>query len=302
MKSLVFFVLIYFFHFKIVASPCCGQSSSGLNVMTLRQSYSLNVTQSYSQALGRVYDSDPSFYVWPDSKQRTLSLTQLAFAVGVAPKIQILVNSAFQTAQFQDGDYQKSQSQFTDTTLGLSYEFLSEYKFSLYKPTGYLTLLTNLPTGQSVFDLDSGPEAINVSGHDQWGFGLGLTLNKVILPWTFLFQARSMYLSKKEFENSEVGDFFDSSFLFSLSYNLAKPNLVLSLGLTQFVLSSRTVQSFRQVHVSGSRSTALQFGILKSITDLLALSLTYSDQTLLGDPENSLLSQTISLNLNVNYY
>ncbi len=290
------------FSFEVFASSCCGQSAMGLNVLTQRQKLNASLSQSYSNAMGRVYDSDNAFYIWPESKKRILYSTNLSLAYSLSNKYQMFLNSGFQNAEFKDQQYSDRQQNMTDTLLGLTYEFLTEYKYNPYKPTGYVTLFTNLPSGHSVFDSDAGPESINVSGHDQWGLGLGLTLNKIILPWTFLVQVKSLRLFKNEFKNASVDGFFDSSSQFVIGYTVSAINAVLNLSLTQVELSGRDVRYQQLIQTPTSSSTVVGVGFIKPITDQFILSVNYSDQSLLGQPKNTLISQTLSLNLAMNYY
>jgi hypothetical protein len=283
-----------------IASPCCGQSSSSLGVMTQRQRMNLSVSQSQSSAFGRVYDSSDDFYVWQDSKERIMDSTQLSISYKLNERLQSFFNTAYQVATYKDFGFKQSDQNLTDTTLGFTYEILPEYTFSYYRPTVYLSVFSNLPTGNSIFKGNSGAENISVSGHGQWGVGVGVTVNKIILPWSVLIQVKSLRLVDKDFGNAQVRGFFDSSAQLTMGYALKFLDLNLTAGILSLELSERRVRYQDEFDIPASRSTALSFGIAKPILENMVVAFNYSDQSLIGSPRNSLLSQTVSLNFAYN--
>lgn len=301
-KTILFLTLIVLpLHF-LKASPCCGQNASDLGVMTLRQKANVYLGQMYGTALGRVYGHSNDFFVWPEEKHRTTHITQLKLSYEIKNRLQFFSNIAYQVGEFKGSGLSQSASQMMDSSVGLTYEFISEYKFSYYKPTVYVSLFSNLPTGKSVFTDNVGTENIGVTGHGQWGAGVGLTLNKVILPWSLMVQLKTLRLFPDSFQNTSVKGFFDSSFQILLGYALPIWNVNINLGMTQLELSERKIQSKEQVLVPNARSTMMTIGFTKPIHENFILSFNYGDQSLIGRPKNTLLSQTFSLGLTYNYF
>jgi hypothetical protein len=194
-----------------------------------------------------------------------------------------------------------------DTMVGFTYELWPEYSFSYYKPIVYISGFVNLPTGRSVFEGVAGPENIAVTGHGQWGSGVALTLQKTIRPWSLLFQAKSLRLFEETWGEASVGEFYDSSVQLILGYNLPIWDLNFNFGITQLELSSRKVKLntdfiLTDVRSPNSRSTMLSFGLSRSVTENFNLALSFNDQTLLGQPKNTLLAQGVSVILSYNKF
>lgn len=307
--------LILFFIFKAAslvslssyASPCCGQSSSSLNIMTQRQGFNLSLSQTEMQSLGRVYDADNSFFIWPDSKSRDVSITQFSAGLAMRERWQLHIASSWQRANYLSEGFGQTEVGMMDTMLGVTYELLPEYSFSYYKPIVYLSLLANIPTGRSVFEGRAGPENIAVTGHGQWGGGLALTLQKTIRPWFALIQIRSLRLFADSWGETSVGDFYNSSAQLLLGYNLPFWDLNFNFGVTQLELSDRSVtldSALISTNVASpnSRSTMLSFGLSRSLTENMNFALSFNDQTFLGEPKNTLLGQSVSLVLSYNKF
>lgn len=288
----------------VMASPCCGQNSSSLNVMTLRQDYNVSITQSQMTSLGRVYNATGDFFIWQDSKERSVSITQISLGLKLNERWQMFLGSAYQHSEYQSSGFQQSEKHMMDTSVGVTYELLPEYTFSYYKPIVYMTVFANLPTGHSVFDGQAGPENIKVSGHDQWGLGLGFTLQKILQPWSVMLQIKSLRLFSESFDQTSVEGFFDSSVQFMLGYSLPLWDLNLNFGITQLELSERqlSLSNSSNISVPNSRSTLLNFGLSKNISESMSMALSYSDQTLLGKPKNTLLAQGVNFILTYNAF
>ena len=280
------------------ANSCCGQSPASFPVLALDQKLSINTSYSVSQAQGRIY-SPEEFVVW-NSKERQVQSLQLSIAGTVRSRHQFYVNTALLNSKFKD-EYQNADSQnFSDTQLGYSYEVLPEYSFSYWKPIIHTSLLMNVPTGKSIYDNIELSEGTDVTGHNQWGLGVGLTARKVYFPFTLILQGRSLQMFKKQFSNVEVGTFYDSSLAFLGSYALTWKAVVLNFGVTTNHLSARSLNS--RDESQSMQNTSLLVGLQKSFGEAWNVGFNYSDQTLLGPAKNSILNKTVTLNINYNYF
>ncbi len=304
---LVFCTLPLFVFMKALASPCCGQNSASLNVMTLHQGLSLSLAQTQMQSVGRVFDSNNDFFVWPDSKTRDVAITQISAAMSLNSRLQLLLTSSWQSSNYRSNDFQQSAADMMDTVLGVTFDVWPEYTFSYYKPNVYVTVFANVPTGRSVFEGQTGPENIAVTGHGQWGAGVGLTLQKSLAPWSVMMQMKSLHLLSESWSQSQVDGFYDSSFQMLVGYSLPFWDLNLNFAVTQLELSSRTVEikstgTSVSVKSPNSRSTLLGFGLSRMFGESVNLALNFSDQTLLGKPKNTLLAQGVSFVISYNKF
>ncbi|MCB0379305.1 MAG: hypothetical protein KDD33_12500 [Bdellovibrionales bacterium] len=284
---------------KSLANSCCGQSPASFTVLSLEQRLSLNTSYSLIQSQGRVYDSQ-DFFVWKDKKREIESL-KINLASSFASRHQAFLSSALLRGSYSDPISSESSQHFSDTQIGYTYEALPEYRFSYWKPVVYFSLLGNIPTGKSIYDSSRLSEGTDVTGHNQWGLGLGITLRKVYFPLTITFQAKSLKIFSKTFESLEVSDFYDSSLALLFNYALNFQQLALNFGFTTNQLSNRKITT-SQIPSGVMQSTTTLMGLQRTFGDAWSAGLNYSDQTLLGNPKNTLLNRTLSFNINYNYF
>lgn len=303
MERLFLILVIFAASMNAQANSCCGQSPASFPVLSLDQKISVTTAYSLSKAQGRIYSPD-QFVVW-NSKERNVQTLQLSVAGTLRSRHQFYANTALLKSEFQDA-YQNDRAQsLSDTQAGYSYEVLPEYNFSLWRPVIYTSLLLNIPTGKSIYDNTQLSEGTDVTGHNQWGLGVGFTLRKVYFPMTLLLQGRSLQIFKKQFSNVEVGTFYDSSLAMLGSYAVNWQALTLHLGVTTNHLSSRQLNANTvnaSIESQAMQNTSLLVGLQKSLDEAWTVGLNYSDQTLLGPAKNSILNKTITMNLNYNYF
>jgi hypothetical protein len=280
------------------ANSCCGQTPASFPVLALDQKISVNTSYSVSTAEGRIYNPD-QFVVW-NSKDRQVQSLQLSVAGTLRSRHQFYANTAFVKSQFQDFHQNDHAQSMSDTQAGYSYEVLPEFSYSRWRPVIYTSLLLNLPTGKSIYDNTQLSEGTDVTGHNQWGLGVGFTMRKVYFPVTLLLQGRALQILKRQFSNVEVSSFYDSSLAMLGSYSLNWQALTLHLGVTTNHLSSRTLNS--SIESQSMQNTSLLVGLQKSMNETWTVGLNYSDQTLLGPAKNSVLNKTFTMNLNYNYF
>lgn len=289
-----------------LANSCCGQSPASYTVLSLNQRLSVSAGLSYLRSYGRYRpfaNGQEGLEVW-DDKKREVSSTIFNVASAFAPRQQVFVNASVLQGRYSDVTGVETATHLSDTLIGYSYEALPEYSFSYWKPVIFLTGFLNLPTGRSTYDMNLS-EGTDVTGHDQWGAGLGVTLRKVYFPLTITLQARSLQLFAKSFTDVAVSDFFDSSVAFLLNYSSRWWGLQWNTGLTFNHLSERTTQALPGAPVDTSQVTqnfSLLVGVQRSISESWVAGLTYSDQTLVGPAKNSILNRSINLNFNYNYF
>ncbi len=282
------------------ASSCCGQSPASFTVLALNQKLSFSTGVTYLRSQGRVYNESDQFYIW-ESKKREVRSVLVNLASTLADQHQIFLNTNLLQGHYSDPLEKGSSTNLSDTLIGYTYEILPEYSFSYWKPVVSLTAFLNLPTGHSIYDRSSLSEGTDVTGHGQTGTGLGITVRKVYFPWTLTLQGRMIRLFSKRFERVNVSDFNDSSLAFLIDYSSSWWGLVFNGGLTFTHLSERTIEP--SLVTSGvSQNFNILGGIQKSISESWVTGLYFSDQTLLGPAQNTILNRSVSLNFNYNYF
>jgi hypothetical protein len=303
MGNLLLRLLVLLFCFvqsvKLSANSCCGQSPASFTVLNLEQRLSLNLGFAYLRSMGRALHSD-EFLIW-DGKTREIRSLNLNLASTLASRHQVFLNSSLMQGYYAESNMTQTSNHLSDTLIGYNFELLPEYSYSRWRPLIYVSALINLPSGQSSFEPIRLGEGGDVTGHNQWGGGVGLTLRKVYFPLTMTFQARTLYLFAKSFPSVQVSGFYDSSLALLANYDTSIWNLTLNTGLTLTHLSQRRVEPAGETSDVGQNTTVL-LGFQRPLTEQWVVGLNYSDQTLLGPARGGLvLNRGINLNFNYNY-
>lgn len=289
------FLLIYSPH--SFANSCCGQSPASFTVLSLNQKLSLNTGFTLTETEGRLISD--RYQKWNDRSRSVQSLT-LNAASTLAYRHQIFLQTAFMKSTYGDSLNSNHSQDASDTLLGYTYELLPEYSFSYWKPVVFVSAFLNLPTGQSIYDPAKLNEGSDVTGHNQWGTGLGVTLRKVYFPLTLTVQGKSLYLFEKQFETSKVSGFYDSSLALLASYATNFWGIGINGGFTFNHLSKRRI-SPSDVLSDITQSTTILAGLQRNFGDNTLL-FSYGDQTQVGYSKNTLLNKTYTLSFVYNYF
>lgn len=250
---------------------------------------------SYTQSIGRVYEAN-DFYIWDSSKKREISGLNLNFSKALNERQQILINSGVLFSSFQDNTGLNQANHASDTLLGYSYEALPEYSFSAWKPNIHLSALVNVPTGHSIYDTNYLSEGSDVTGFNQWGAGVGVSMRKVYFPISITWQSKGLLLLPKKFSAVEVSNFWDISTAVFANYSTNFWGLSSTVGMTWNQTLPKTLVN-TGVTSSTTQVTTLIVSIQKVIDENFSLGISYSDQTLIGNPSNTLLNRIVSANL-----
>lgn len=300
-RIFLIFIGIFSSH-SAFANSCCGQSPASYSVLSLNQSLSFTTGISYLRSYGRYHsgrDGQERLEVW-DRKKREVTTMNLNVASSTAERHQVFLNTNLLKGTYSDEFGKEQSSHLSDTLLGHSYELVPEYSFSYWKPVVYLTTFFNLPTGRSTYESDV-TEATDVTGHGQWGFGLGVTLRKVYFPWTMTLQGRTLKLFSQTFDDVKVSDFYDSSLAFLGNYASRLWGLQFNAGITYTHLSERTIAP-SQVTSEVTQNYSVLAGVQRSVSESWVAGVSYSDQTLIGPAKNSILNRSVNISLNYNIF
>lgn len=295
------FILAFLFSLAAQANSCCGQNPASFLVLSSEQKLNLNMDYSFADSQGRVAN-DGSYTLWK-SKKRTLQSMHWDIASSLYSRLQLFVSTALIRGTYADSLGQDSSQHWSDTQIGTTYEVLPEYSFSWWKPRVFFSAIANLPTGHSIYDKNNLSEGADVTGHNQWGVGGGLTLKKVYFPLSVTLQLKSIKIFSRRFDRIEVGDFYDNSLAFMLQYATPFQDLGINLdaGITMSQLTARKIEP-ADVTTGVTQSVTLLMGFQKVITDEWNVGFHYADQTWMGPARNTVLNQTYTMGLNFNYF
>lgn len=187
-----------------------------------------------------------------------------------------------------------------DISISVAHETFPELLYSKWKPKGVIFLQMTAPSSPSVYDSESS-SSLSIRGRGFYALGLGLALTK---SWRMFDSHFNMDLHRaipREFNNEssggkvEVTPGWGSTFNFGAGVNterwrigsMISINYEDAIRVTGALSSEGSAQKFYGVTLSSSYM----------FNDENSATLSFADQSVIGNPSNSTLSKTISLSL-----
>lgn len=193
----------------------------------------------------------------------------------------------------------ESESLMGDTTGFFGYEALTDWDYHPYRPRGTAYLAVSIPTGRSVYK-SSSRNLLDSSGKGYATIGTGVVLNKVLANWTILF-ANEIHHG---IPSSTLTPSWGYNASFSLSYELRSfstgSSVQVSLGHTYqnafHIRQTEALEDITALQVT-TFSTGASYSMVNDLTgdDPVIFQLTYSDQSLFGQPLNTPLGKSLIL-------
>jgi hypothetical protein len=299
-RCFLIFIVIFVFTKNSLASSCCGGSPIVFHLPQNNQRLNFNFGASQINGVGRVFQESEDFIEWT-SRDRILEVLNFSGSYMLMDRLSLSLQSGFFFSTYADNFVQVNDQNWGDSLLALNFEALPEYTYSRFRPKIFTSLLLNLPTGRSIFEDGASPEGANVTGHGLWGLGLGLTFNKTWSPYMLNIQTRGLQIFSGTIDNQRISNYFDFSTSVRLTRFIFDKWGVLT-GLDWSYISKRERNFFEVIgdnlQALSSQRTSVVFGINYSLNSDSTLSFTYSDESLLGQPRNTVINRTIALNFN----
>lgn len=177
-----------------------------------------------------------------------------------------------------------SASGFGDSSIQAAYEYLSDLNYSRWRPKAIAFTQVTLPTGQTA-GTNTDASGLNVGGRGFYSAGLGTVLLKDFGRWDVL----ALGEVHRSFPARGVRPGWGGSLGAGGGYNWRNWRLgCMILSSYEDALRS-DVPSLVAATASQLTSASLMIGY--RITDEWAVSISYTDQTLLGSPLNTGLSR-----------
>lgn len=178
----------------------------------------------------------------------------------------------------------------------IGYEYLPDWNYNPWRPKGigFLTLVA--PTGSSQYESNY---LYTNRGRGFWSLGAGTILTKNWVQWDVLGTLEIHRRFEKEVSNEnfqgKVTPGWGHSAAIGAGYNLQNLRLGTSLSWN----NEDTITDGNQNIYTFAKERYATFAALASYTfpQNWAGTLSYADQTLLGDPTNTTLSKTISISI-----
>lgn len=282
-------LLLLFTNSYAFGAACCGGGLSIPSLINGDDKAQLALTYSHTDV---VVDSVDSSGVWRKSEEHSrASSYKLEGAHIFSDRWQVGGSLTIVQREFAS-----EQSSGVGDTAGLiGYEYLPDWDYNPYRPKGLGYFQITLPTGRSKAESENG--ALDSRGNGFLALGVGNLLSKIIGRWDG-FANLDMHRSfPKSFSNSQYGGTlypgWGANWGFGSGYSLKAWRLGGSLVWTYE--DPINIQGRLNIQGAAERYATLALSLSFAATDEWSGNLTYSDQTLFGDPVNTSLGRSVAV-------
>ena len=294
--SLTFFAL---FSQESTAAPCCARSSAApfliLGDDELQYSFGVSSNRVVAET-----SNERRAYFLPDELVDQARTLRLDGATLLSDRAQVGVSLSAVNRSVRAYSEQHSSFQWGDTRLSLGYEFLTNWSYSSWRPTGYLFSVVTLPTGKSNFNSVL-PNFADVSGNGFYSVSVGGIFLKRWNTVDGFFMTEVHYSFPRTFDGP-TGQFQvipggGGSLGGGLGWSPGGGAFRLGMRVQPRVDQPRLIPSRDRVGVKKSWASSCDTGFDLSylIGSNKTFMISYTDQTLLGIAQNSNLNRTVGL-------
>jgi hypothetical protein len=291
--NLSFSFFVFIISAETFAASCCGGGFALPSLITSDDR--AQITTSISQ--GSVKADVTSGGVWYKrnySDQTQIYKIEAAHILADTFQVGVTLPAQMRTRQIENS--QQSSTGLADISAAIGYEFLPDWNYNPYRPKGIGFISLTLPTGKSIYESSDG---VDSRGRGFFAIGAGAVFTKT---WKTL-DAHSSFELHRSFDKvtsnengyGNIKPGFGSSFTAGLGYNRGDYRLGGSLtwNYEQAVETEGFVNSISDEQKFATANAVLSYMANES----WSYNLTIADQTLFGNPQNTTLSQSVSLSL-----
>lgn len=285
------FILLFNFFLSqnVFAAACCGGGSAAASIITSDDQAQVSTSLTAMEVVVDNVDSEGIWRKWNQHQQVK------TFRIEAAHIISDLWQVGAAVPIIQRSKLDKTYSGLGDIVGSLGYEYLPEWNYSQYRPKGIGFLQLTLPTGKAKADSEVG--GLDSRGNGFWALGIGTLLTKVILEWDFVTSLEVHKGFNKTVSNSNLQGAlqpgFGGNFGLGAGYNFKDyrigSNIIWTyedpIKVDAVLISNGTVERYATAALSGSYLYDEEW----------SGTVTYSDQTLFGNPVNTSLGRSLAL-------
>lgn len=275
-----------------MAAACCGGGFAIPSLITGDDKAQLTTSYSYSKIHTDVFSNG----IWQRrSSNDTSSVYKIEAAHIFADRYQAGFSLPIQTRTL-DGALGGTSTGLGDVSGQLGYEYLPDWNYSPWRPRGIGFISLTLPTGKSIYESTTG---LDSRGRGFFALGIGTVLTKMWTRW----DANASFEIHKSFDkvvsNSQnVGNIMPgngNTISIGAGYNIG--DLRLGSNLAWFQEDAINVDGVITSSGSEQRYAAASASANYLFKDNWSGAISYTDQTILGDPTNTALSQAVQISI-----
>lgn len=291
MRLLFLFLFSHFYYFEVKAASCCVSNTSVSNLMILPSKWQHTLTMSQSRVIGDVNEKGTSTFRSKNSKE-VLKLARLDLAYSWTFRYQTGISVKYQNKSREFYGSKSSNSGWSDIGLSQAYRPKFFDRFWIFQTI-------NIPTANSIYDSES-QYAVDAHGSGTYISSLGFFGISNIKEWDFIYSSEVHRSFARTFNDDsskrEVGGFWGASVTIGCGYIPWRSKSRLGLALTPRYEGEKNNYTDG---IDQKSSESLVWDSSANFTYTInaenAVGINYTDQTLMGPAQNTLLSRTINL-------
>lgn len=276
-----------------LAAACCGGGSAAPSIISSDDKAQLSTSYSITEVIVANVDNQGIWRKW--NENQTVQTLRLEGAHIFQDRWQ----TGFAVPILQRARQNETHSGLGDIALSLGYEFLPDWNYNPIRPKGIGFLQLTLPTGKSKADSEVG--GLDSRGNGFWAIGAGTLLTKSIRRWDLLTSLEV----HRSFEKSVSRSSFSGKLEPGTGGNLGigggynwKDYRLGTLITWTYEDSIRSISQIGVIQNTGIErfaTTTMSFSYLAN--DHWSGTLSYTDQTLFGDPFNTSLGRGMTIQM-----
>lgn len=282
---------LFFASAKVFAAACCGGGFAAPSIIVGDDRAQFTSSYSYTDVIVDNVDSQGLWRQW-DAHQSVQS-----FRLEGAHILSDRWQAGFSLPLIQRSRLGQDYSGLGDVAASVGYEYLTDWDYHPYRPKGIGYLQLTLPTGKSRAESENG--GLDSRGNGFASLGAGTLLTKVISVWD-VFSSLEIHRSfQKTVSNSQIQGRLEPGYGGTLGlgggYNTKSWRFG---GAMNWVYEDPIhLQSDFPMQGSVERYGTLLASASYMANDDWAGTLSYYDQTLIGNPVNTSLGRGVALQL-----
>lgn len=280
-----------------VAAPCCGGTANIPALISGDDKIQFSTTLVSSQVVAESPIGGGIKYRKPNDNENSQTL-KLDAATLISDRWQMGISLPLTRRSRERGTNSANAMGLGDTSVNVAYEAIPDWDYSVWRPKTIIFLGATFPTGGSIYDARE-LYRLDSRGRGFYSFSLGSLLTKSWGIWDLALVLEAHQPLSRTISN-EVGDLylkpgFGTSGSFGIGVSPFNGNFRLGTTLSSSYESPISTEGV----VTGTGEKVILWtptAILSYMaSDVVSMSLTYSDQTLIRGSENSALARSLSV-------
>lgn len=293
--SLCLVAVVLFSSANIVfAAPCCSAGSAAPSLITGDDKAQMSMDVSGGYVVGDVGSQGPAVFRSSDNSETEGGVT-LNGARLISDRWQLGASLPLRYRSHEQSGQEGSARGIGDFRFNLGYEILPEWSYSSWRPRGYVFAQQTFPTAKSIYD-SSDPQAVDAFGKGFYATGFGVLFLKSWKYFDASWLSSAQYSFSRSFDGTEIIPGWAMQSSVGLGYSPARGPVRVGLRMSPQYQQPKKARS-----VSGESKSPSQlvwdtgFDIGVSTSDASTLTVSYTDQTLMGPAKNTTLTRTASV-------